>query len=482
MNPVHATTENCGRKLFGKVRYTVAGTAVETLIVDPVEYTRHLKFPPPAELRIYDTTLRDGEQMPGVAFSPEQKLVIAEHLSAIGCHILDAGFPIVSPGEEKALELLLRARRNTKLRPDIEIVVMSRASEEDITRTIACIRRCGFGPQEVTLLLFTSASGLHCKLKLGRMLLQFAGVPEKELLDVPVRVFQDANCRLVYHAVRYAYASGIKSVEFGAEDASRTPLPELIPLVQSACSAGAVRYLFADTTGCLTPEATKQYCSELGGALPGIQLGSHFHNDFGLVTTNVITAIQYGFSTFSTTVNGIGERAGNAPLHSVVAALRFLYGIEIPGFRYDQLRRLRELVENLSGIPVQCHEPIVGHNAFTHESGIHVHGVGLDRKVYEAIPRESVGGVTRTVYGKHSGLSAILDLLREHQDRLGIPVTKEFALEVLTQVKRVREERAGAMTGESWTQAYYAHINRLGLTEEEVLAIAMHKAAKAAPA
>jgi isopropylmalate/homocitrate/citramalate synthase len=449
---------------------------MEPLIVEPIEYTHHLSFPSAEQLRIYDSTLRDGEQMPGVALSPKQKLLIAQELSDIGCHILDIGFPIVSETERRAVELILRARRDKRLREDIEIVLMCRCVEDDIVRTVKCVQDAGCDAADVTLLLFTSASSLHCKYKLGPMLLKYAGVSPQEFADVPLEFFHETNRRLVAASVRLARACGVRSIEFGAEDASRTPVQLLAELARIAVDAGATRFTFADTTGCLTPEATRLYCTTLADALPGIQLASHFHNDFGLAVINVITALQHGFTVLSTTANGIGERAGNAALHSVVVALRVLYGVEIPGFRYERLNHLRRVVEELSGVPVQCHEPVVGHNAFAHESGIHVHGVSVDRRLYEAVPIEMVGGSARRVYGKHSGVTGVLELLRQHEDRILVPVTRELAERVLGDIKRVREERATTALARDGVREYYARMNRLGVTEQEVIDCAVQLA------
>ncbi|MGH9240045.1 MAG: LeuA family protein [Vicinamibacterales bacterium] len=442
------------------------------LIADPTQYTCELPFPAADRIRIYDSTLRDGEQMPGVAFSPQQKLRLACELSQIGCHVLDIGFPIVSDTEHQAVEMILRARRTGALPREVEIVLMSRCVEDDITRTVKCVEDSGCDPADVTLLLFTSASPLHCRYKLGPMLMARAGLPASELADVPFECLHDINRQLVADSVQLARDLGVQ-VEFGAEDASRTEIVPLIELVRAAIDAGATRYVFADTTGCLTPEATRLYCSALAQALPGVELATHFHNDFDLATINTITALQCGFTVCSTTANGIGERAGNAPMHAVVVALRFLYGIELPGFRYDRLNALRKLVEDFSGVPVQCHEPVIGRNAFAHESGIHVHGVSKNRLLYEAVPLERVGGVPRRVFGKHSGLSGVLTLLREHQSRIPVPVTRELAEAVVAEVKRQRQARISEAGHAESMREYYDRLDRLGLSEDEVIDCAL---------
>ena len=451
---------------------------MDQLLVDPKEYTCNLKLPPANSLRIYDSTLRDGEQMPGVAFSPETKLSIALELSRIGCHTLEVGFPAVSEGERKALGLILRARRAGAIRPDVEIVVMCRSRQDDILQAIRAIRCSGFEPSEVTFLLFTSASRLHCKYKLGLTLLRYGGIPEQEFSEVPVTVFQKLNCRLVSDAISFALSCGVQKIDFGAEDASRTPIGELLDLIQAAADAGASRYVFADTTGCLTPEGTAKYCASIAEAFPQLQLASHFHNDFGLAVANVLTSIRYGFTVVSTTANGIGERAGNAAMHSVVVALRVLYGLEIPTFRYELLNHLRSVIEQFSGVPVQCHEPVIGYNAFAHESGVHVHGIQVDRSLYEAISYESVGGSVRNVYGKHSGVAGILKVLEDNQHALPTPVTRKLAEQVLSDVKLLREQKSRSGGGKEWVNSYYTHLEHLGLTEQEVVRCAVRRATR----
>ena len=286
-------------------------------IISPLAFTASAPKPDPARLRIYDSTLRDGEQMPGVAMSPEQKYRIAEELSQIGCHIIDVGFPAVSATERQALQLILDGKLRGAIRPELEILVMSRSLPSDIDATIDAIQEIGFTASEITLLIFTSASPLHVRQKLGATLLRQCGIPADEAPTIPFSVLHEANKAMVTEAIRYALDRGVEKVEFGSEDASRTPIPLLLDLIQAAVDAGAARYIFPDTTGSLTPEATRIYAQALSAKFPAIELASHFHNDFSLATANVITGILHGLTTFSTTVNGIGERAGNAPLHSV---------------------------------------------------------------------------------------------------------------------------------------------------------------------
>lgn len=206
-----------------------------------------------------------------------------------------------------------------------------------------------------------------------------------------------------------------------------------------------------------------------------VTLLNHFHNDYGLATINCITSLACGFKAFTVTANGYGERAGNVPLHQVVTALRVLYGVEIPGFKYEQLWDLARFMESVSGVPIEAHEPIIGANVFSHESGIHTHAMLIDRRMYEAVPADLVGGTMRFIFGKHSGLAVVDATLRKHAKRLaasGVTVDDELSKRVLREVKRVREERAEAGHTAAIIDAYYENMNRLGLTEDDVLRIA----------
>ena len=445
------------------------------LFIGPQHYTAGGSFPDPRHIKIYDTTLRDGEQMPGVAMSPESKYLIAKELSAIGCHIIDLGFPSSAPSELATLQMVLQGKAKGEIREDMEVLVMCRANPRDVDTTIETLRKKGFSANDVTFLIFTASSPLHCKYKLGQTLLKREGLREDE--DAPLSFFHEANKKMVFEVIRYARSKGIERIEFGAEDSSRTPLPQLVDLVQTALDAGAFRYIFADTTGSLTPEATKVYCQAIKKHFPDIPLGNHFHNDFDLATINVVTAIANGMPIFSTTVNGIGERAGNAPLHSVVACLKYLYGIEIPNFQYDRLWRLKRLVENITGIPVQAQEPVIGFNVYSHESGIHTHGVSIARCMYEPIPYQEVGGTARMVYGKHSGAHGIKYILDMHADEIGAGIDEEFVSMLLHEIKALRESNTRKTDTEKYISLYYENLYDLGIDEEELVHMAKQLAA-----
>lgn len=449
---------------------------IERLIRDPKEFTSEIRFPDPGEIRIYDETLRDGEQMPGVCYTPPQKLEIAKALASVGVHIMSVGFPAASEGDRRTLQLVMEAKRRGELR-DAEIVVMCRSNRKDIDVTVATLRQAGIAPREVTFFIFTSGSDLHLKYKIGKMLLRGEGRAETEWLDLPLSFYRAANIRLQCDAIAHARECGVERIEFGAEDGSRGDVEYFIEYFKAGLQAGGSRPAWPDTVGTLTPEATRWYCSRIVAGLPdGLPIVAHLHNDYGLGTINAITAVSSGFKVVSVTANGYGERAGNVKLHEFVVALRVLYGIELPGFRYEKLRELARFMERMSGIPLQQHEPIVGAKVFAHESGIHTQAMLIDHRMYEAVPAELVGGQTSWVFGKHTGASLVEDTLRRHRHRLtraGVEPTQELAQRVTDEVKRLREERAASSRSEETIELYEVAMRRLSLDEDDVVEIAI---------
>jgi len=449
---------------------------IGSLIRDPREFTKDMNFPDPADLRIYDETLRDGEQMPGVCYTPAQKYQIAGRLADIGVHIMSVGFPAASAGDRKTLQLVASGKRKGDL-ADVEIVVMCRSNRRDIDVTIESLQEVGVDPSEVTFFIFTSGSDLHLKYKIGKMLLRFENRDEGEWLDLPLEFYRKANIRAHCDAIRYARERGVQMVEFGAEDGSRGDVDYFIELFKAGLAAGGTRPAWPDTVGCLTPQATQWYCSRIVAAIPKhVGLLNHFHNDYGLATINCITALACGFKVFSVTANGYGERAGNVPLHQVVTALNVLYGIEIPGFKYGKLRELARFMERMSGIPVAQHEPIIGAKVFAHESGIHTQAMLVDRRMYEAVPASLVGGEMSFVYGKHSGAAIVEDALRKHSEALkqrGVIPDSTLAHRVTEEIKRSREERAESSRSEEAIDMYDAAMTRLSISESEVIEMAV---------
>ncbi len=360
---------------------------------------------------------------------------------------------------------------------DVEIVVMCRCNPKDIDVTLQTLHEIDVAPSDVTFFIFTSGSDLHLKYKIGKTLLKLEGRDESEWLDLPLEFYRNANIKMQCDAIKYARSNGVTSVEFGAEDGSRGDVDYFIEYFKAGMAAGGTRPAWPDTVGCLTPEASRWYFSRIVNAMPkGLPMVSHLHNDYGLGTINAITAVSSGFKVISVTANGYGERAGNVKLHEFVTALNVLYGVEIPGFKYNKLRDLARFMERMSGVPMQQHEPIVGSKVFAHESGIHTHAMLIDHRMYEAVPAQLVGGETSWVFGKHSGVALVQDTLRKHADKLaahGVELTPQLAQRVTEEVKRIREERAAENKSEEAIAAYEQAMRRLFIGEDELTDIAI---------
>jgi isopropylmalate/homocitrate/citramalate synthase len=412
--------------------------------------------------------------MPGVAMSPRHKYELARALSDIGVHIMDVGFPAVSESERETLRLVLEGRRRGELREDLEVLCMMRSSPADIDATMGVIDELGYPRDEVSYFIFTSASDLHVKYKLGRTLLAREGIPASEWLELPVEFYRDANVRMLCDAIRYARSAGAKLVEFGGEDGSRADPEYVCRLHREGLEAGGARPSTPDTVGCYSPYAVGAYISQIKAATPDAPLVVHFHNDLGLGAWNTVVALGRGAEVFTTSVNGIGERTGNAPMHQVLLQLRYLFGIEIPGFRYEKLRDLAHLAERLTGIPVSPTEPGIGLNVFSHESGIHTAGMLIHPEIYQFIPPADLGADVRYVYGKHSGAMVIEHALKQQ----GVQADPALVARVMDEVKRVREERAERADFADFQRGYYEHLEGMGVTAEEVAGIARALAAE----
>jgi len=447
---------------------------LEQLIHFPRQFTAGTTFPRASEIRLYDTTLRDGEQTPGVAFTPEQKFELACMLSDAGVHMLDVGFPSAAPSERKSLQLILDAKKRDRIRS--EIVVMCRSSTKDIDVTLDFLAGIGARPHDVSLFVFTSGSDLHLKYKLGKTLLALEGRRPEEWLDLPVSFYREANIRMSTRAIEHARNRGVEVVEFGGEDGSRAHVDYLIELAGACYQAGGARYAYPDTVGYFAPEGVDYYIPRLVAAFPDKPLVIHFHNDFGLGAYNTVRALHHGATIPTVTVNGIGERAGNAPLHTTVMILKELYGVTIPGFRYDMLWQLKSKVEEMSGLPVGAGEPIIGHNVFTHETGIHTAGITIHPAIYQVVQPEMVGGQLGFLFGKHSGAVAVEAVLQRNEAKLtrgGVAITPKLVQTLLKLIKDIRERRASSADHADEIRQYYSNLNNLGLTEDDLVSYAL---------
>jgi isopropylmalate/homocitrate/citramalate synthase len=305
-------------------------------------------FELPKEVVLYDSTLRDGEQMPLVAFSLKEKIEIAEMLSDIGLRQIEAGYPAVSQEEKKAVKTIAAMGTGS------EILALTRICKEDIDAAIDC---------DVDLMmLFTASSDLH--------------------RDVKYKISREKQVDRITEALDYALASGIK-FSFSSEDSTRTELGYLLRLSKLAEDKGACRIGLADTTGCILPSALGNLVRNVADEV-SVPVSVHLHNDFGLGVANALAGIENGATAVATTVNGIGERAGNVPLEQLAVALEVLYGIET-GIDISGLKKLCERISRLSGVPLSPNHPWVGENIFRHESGIHVAAISSNPMTYECV-------------------------------------------------------------------------------------------------
>ncbi|MBW9223575.1 2-isopropylmalate synthase [Methanothermococcus sp. SCGC AD-155-E23] len=365
------------------------------------EALRDLKLP--ERIRIFDTTLRDGEQTPGVSLTPEEKVEVAVNLNNLGVDVIEAGFPISSQGEREAI------KRITSLNMEAEICALARTVKKDIDVAIDC--------NVDSIHTFIATSPLHRKYKLK--------MDKEEIL------------RRAVEAVEYIKEHGI-TVEFSAEDATRTEIPYLIEVYKAVEEAGADRINVPDTVGVMIPRAMEHLIRRLREEIT-VPISVHCHNDFGLAVANSLGAVEGGAQQVHCTVNGIGERAGNAALEEVVMALKMIYGIET-GVKTEKLTEVSQLVSKLTGIKLQVNKAIVGENAFAHESGIHAHGVLAHALTYEPIPPEMVGQRRKIILGKHTGSHAIECKLKELGFKVGENITEEQFKEILKRIKDIGDK------------------------------------------
>ena len=353
-------------------------------------------------VRIFDTTLRDGEQTPGVSLSPEKKLNIAKKLDELGVDAIETGFPIISNGERESVKMITSANLNA------ELCGLARTNKKDIDAAIDC------GLTYIHTFIATSDIHLEYKLKMTR----------EQALEKAVE------------AVEYGKSRGLQ-VEFSAEDATRTDREFLKHIFGEVAKAGADRIDIPDTVGYSTPQYIGEITKDAIEAT-NLPVSVHCHNDFGLGVANAISGIQSGAKCAHVTINGIGERAGNASLEEFVMALNSLqfeqkWETNInTKLLYDTSRYVSKLI----GISVQPNKAIVGENAFGHESGIHTHGVLSNPLTYETISTEIVGRNRWLQVGKHAGIHGMNAMLKEY----GIEPDDEQTKQILDKIKNIGDQ------------------------------------------
>jgi 2-isopropylmalate synthase len=335
-----------------------------------------------------DTTLRDGEQMPGASLSPAEKVRIAKALAGVGVVSLDAGFPASSRSDVEGVRRIAAEVEN------IGVSALCRTLRADIDKAREAFE--GAAPQRCCVSLFVGTSPSHRELKLRRS--------------------KDEILGLVRGSVEYARTLGVK-VAFSPEDASRTEPDFLNQVYREAIDAGAHFLGFPDTVGILTPQGVCEALHRIFDGVPNLEktaLAVHFHNDLGLATANTLTAFQQGAPVAQCTVNGLGERAGNTALEEVAMAIA-LHGAELglsSIIRIAGLHALGQLTSELTGIPIPANKPVMGANIFATEAGIHQDGLLKNPETYLPFLPEAVGGPqVKMILGRHSGRAAFANRL-----------------------------------------------------------------------
>jgi homocitrate synthase NifV len=363
------------------------------------------------DIKINDTTLRDGEQTPGVVFSLEEKVNIARMLDEIGVQQIEAGTPAMSPEEVRAVKAIVKEGLNAS------IMGWARAVKSDVDAVLKT--------DADAIAISIATSDIHLKYKLRKT--------REEVLDMAVSM------------VEYAKSHGLY-VSLNSEDATRTDFPFLREFAKKGMEAGADRLRVCDTLGVLIPASSKFLTSKIIKEV-GIPVEIHTHNDYGLAVANALAAFEAGAEWASTTVNGLGERAGNSSLEGIIMSLIKLYNLDLP-FKISKIYELSKYVEKASGLPIPPNRSIVGQHMFTHESGIHVDGVLKYPYTYESFLPDEIGASRRIVIGKHSGKHAVWDKLKS----LGYDVEKKDLIKVVDAVKKRAMERKSALTDDELRQ------------------------------
>ncbi len=366
----------------------------------------------PRPIVIFDTTLRDGEQSPGCSMNLEEKLEVAQALVDLGVNVVEAGFPIASPGDFEAVRQIANTVRGAT------ICGLARCNEKDIDRAWEAL--CGAPDARIHVFLATSAIHREFKLRMGK----------DEIIQ---RAIDSVKRAKVY----------CDNIEFSPEDAARTEPDFLCQVVEAAIDAGATTVNIPDTVGYATPSHFADVIKNLKNRVPNIHravISVHCHNDLGLAVANSLAAVENGAGQIECTINGIGERAGNCSLEEVVMAMRTRsdYYNTTTNIHTARLVPASRLLSNITGLQVQRNKAIVGRNAFAHEAGIHQDGMLKERTTYEIMRPEDVGFTqTDLVLGKHSGRAALAD----RAQALGYHITGEQLQEVFDEFKKLADKK-----------------------------------------
>ena len=364
-------------------------------------------------LYIFDTTLRDGEQSPGCSMDMEEKIRMAHGLAALGVDVIEAGFPVASPGDFAAVQRIAREISGPR------IAGLARARKGDIEAAAKAVAPAG---ERQRIHTFIATSPIHMQAKL--------------------RMDEDQVVEQAVAAVKLARSLS-PEVEFSAEDAGRSEMDFLCRIVEATIAAGARIINIPDTVGYMTPDEFGWRIRTLRERVPNADqavFSVHCHNDLGLAVANSLAAVENGARQVECTINGMGERAGNAALEEIAMIIRTRsdrYAIET-GIKHEKIVPTSKLASQITGMPVQPNKAIVGANAFAHESGIHQDGILKHQQTYEIMTPESVGWQTnRMVLGKHSGRAA----LKDRYAQLGAPVDGEQLDKVFARFKTLADKK-----------------------------------------
>jgi 2-isopropylmalate synthase len=350
----------------------------------------------PKKVAIFDTTLRDGEQTPGIALTSEEKLILAIQLDKLGVDVIEAGFPMSSDGEKEGIKKIVNQKLNAS------ICGLSRVLKSDIDASLE---------SDVDLVhTFVSTSDIQIKYTINKS--------KEEILDMAV------------DAVSYIKDHGMQCL-FSSMDATRSDLDYLVKIYKAVEDAGADIINIPDTVGIMIPPAMRTLTSEIYNVV-NIPIAVHCHNDFGLGVANSLAAVESGAREVQCTINGLGERAGNANLQEIVMSLFSIYNVKT-NINTEYLYETSKLVERLTGIKMPPNHPISGENAFSHESGIHTHGVLTKSDTFEpgVMTPEMVGHKRRLVSGKHAGTHGIKAMLED----IGLIVNNDQLWDITSRVK-----------------------------------------------
>lgn len=365
-------------------------------------------------VKIVDTTLRDGEQTAGIVFSNEEKLEIARLLSAAGVYQIEAGVPAMKGDEKEAIKAIVKEGLR------VSILGWCRAVTGDIQDAIDC------GLDAVCVSV--PVSDVHI---------------EKKLKKTRAWIHDQAR-----RAINFAKSHGLY-VSCNAEDASRARMEDLITFTRIVKGAGADRLRFCDTVGILGPTQTKRMIATLKQEV-GLPIEVHAHNDFGMATANSLAGYEAGAEFISVTVNGLGERAGNAALEEIIMALKYV--VQNPAdFDISKIKGLSEFVAKASGREIPVAKPIIGKNIFTHEAGVQVDGLAKEPSTYEIFHPSEIGGERQMVIGKHSGKSSLQIKFKEY----GIDLDKQLAVKILKEVRKKSVEVKRILFDKELMSIYY---------------------------